>query len=347
MIFTSNGVQNAMKDAYIIFDYTYAEKSHTSQRTPHLSRYAEIKSTNASSAISYHAKISSETKALELRAAADFITSKLKTWRYTNIKFIISGHGQYEQSGGLVSGDTGTAVWISIETIAADILTVIQAVNLGKLSYPVWHFKLCICYAARSTVNYQTPPLANQSVMNPDNSLAGRLSKQLKSLGLQNFTLKAYFTPVNIDQHNGHLRAHTERNFQQKHQRFKLLEEKKLLYPKGYAFWEASREKTPEEAEFVDGLNFCCTVAYAEIEYKVDPSNIEVKFFTAFSQFLPMFEAEFSKLDDWKEVLSYRAWDSYHATVVSESISQANKITWTCENTTLQANIHSEETALI
>lgn len=261
-----------MKHFYIILDYSKLSSDPTQHMEGVSNQYLESKQKQTSPAVtSYRSKLvhafSSEftgdgiicdlsvpgsianaiaglrtrLEILQRREEPElFFTKAVKYFVQKNaqVKILIMGHGRHGESGCLVDSSAPTAnPLLSIESVARDVVSITREFYCFKID---WHIKLCVCYAARS------PTLTDQAIhtfaQRTRGSLADRLGFVLARIGLQNFTLTSYFTPVAIQAQTGHLSAWRERAHQLDVRAKQLLTRAQTEYLDGYRFWSAIGE---------------------------------------------------------------------------------------------------------
>lgn len=328
-----------MKDLYLVLDYSAREQNSEHVRTSNLKEYVRLKNEAADrakwlSAIRAPADIGfvadmRDPKA-SLDAAIQFIQPKLWSRLTNNVKILVGGHGQVNESDGIVMGGSGgTQVGVRNRKIAEHILLVTRHFS----TYPIhWHISLCVCYAGRPTKS-ATSSISSRSAFR--SSMSGELAKLLQSHGLRNFQLKANFTSVSVGD-DGHLLAESERSQQEKFARASLELTARARYPRGFQFWKKDSYERGMLLQFFSH-------AYARGHYTRDnalDSAAQRQFKQAFLDTVadeP--DQEFSRLVEicqrqgaLDQILNYRLVAIVEHAFEPESIREANKVIWTCDD---------------
>ncbi|RKH61263.1 hypothetical protein [Corallococcus aberystwythensis] len=329
-----------MKDGYVVLDYSVLEEDMSSVMTSHLKKYVDAKTDSAHGLKyfkSYRVKdpagfvcdMSEPNKSLF--DATQFIRGRLSSFSSSHIKILVAGHGQYNENRGLVAGGaTGTKLGVRNQNIADHIHRITSAFKDTSIR---WSIALCICFAGRPTVGYESQ--VTQDSLFSD-SLSGQLAQALQKK-LADFTLKANFTSVRVGD-SGHLNADRDLDQVNKFQFMRKESLARVRYRRGFEFWGNKSEEGP----IVD-WRMCCSLAFAALQSGVTDDNVDSKEMQ--SAFLEEFvtvardvaedNAPFAEsLEEFRadlgDVLNYRLIDMHLQSYEVTNMEKANKIVWTC-----------------
>ncbi|RKH67104.1 hypothetical protein [Corallococcus aberystwythensis] len=328
-----------MKDIYVVLDYSAREPDTKDVRTSSLNNYVQLKNeaadrakwfggVRAASDIGMVADMRDPKTALN--AVLQFIQPKLWSYMTNNIKILVGGHGQVNQSDGIVvGGSEGTKVGMRNRKIAEHILFITRHFSSDRIT---WHISLCVCFAGRPTKS-STSTISPRSAFR--SSMSGELAKRLQSLGLRDFRLKANFTSVSVG-NDGHLHADPESTQQERFARANLESTARSRYPRGFQFWKHNSGQFEQLVQFF-------SYAYANGHYTRD-NALDSSAQRAFKKdFLDLVAAEqdpglsrlvesFQRIGYFDQILNYRLVDIVKQAFDSDSIREANKVIWTCED---------------
>jgi hypothetical protein len=335
-----------MKDAYVVLNYTALEKDLSSDMSPFLVEYVKIKKTVAKSGGDI-GKVFGMNDKDALTKAVQFIRERLSDQNGARVKILVGGHGQYNQSGGIVlGGASGVDVGVPAQQIVDDISQLVKPFSGRGIE---WSVKLCVCFAGRPTDDYARAIDKNSNV---DSSMAASVAKGLSLKGVRDFTLKAYFTPVSINKSTGHLEATPEVHQQHK---FALIQGETTAqqrFPRGFEFWK------PENEDEALLWSMSCSYAYTQLQSKPDITNVfDMEVYKSFKlEFLLLAEMDARNDPDLVKSLNRRAgeqivdeilWYRLVQLVCSEyggsSLQKANKVVWTCKGGQLKHQILDRE----
>lgn len=331
-----------MKDAYVVLNYTARERDFSSNMNSFLVEYAKMKKTvaNAEGDIG---KVFGMNDKDALTKARQFIREQLPDQKGARVKILIGGHGQYNQSGGIVfGGASGVEVGVPAQEVVDDIIELVKPFSGNEIE---WTVKLCVCFAGRPTDDYART-IDNQS--NVNSSLAGSVANGLQRKGFRDFTLKAYFTPVSISKSTGHLEAVSEPDQQHKFALIRGETTAQQRYPRGFDFWK------PENENEALLWSMACSVAYMQLPVRPDINTVfDMEVYKAFKlEFLLIVEMDARSDPDLMNSLNRRTgeriiddilWYRLVQLVCSESgggsLQKANKVVWTCQRGQLKHQI--------
>ncbi|HEX8536195.1 MAG TPA: hypothetical protein VF664_01935, partial [Cystobacter sp.] len=225
-----------MKDAYVVLNYTAREQDLASNMNPFLMNYARMKKTSDEAEES-RGRVFGMNDDEALTKAVQFLQGSLPKKNGARVKILIGGHGQYNQSGGIVfGGASGVNVGVPNDELVNDIVRLMQPFGTRGIE---WTVNLCVCFAARPTDDHARAIDRNANV---DTSMAAQVAKGLQRKGIRDFTVKAYFTPVSINNSTGHLEAVSEVNQQHKFALLRGEATAQQRYPRGFDFWKPENQ---------------------------------------------------------------------------------------------------------